>query len=192
MDRTEEAARILPIGTEYEICLFPTWNVQEYLMGLRRTGGSEFILEPIYGSLAEDPVCFENGQRRLYIHTTRLSEDGVYLHGCFWPGHGWAAGGEHLYLERIAVGETEKGRAAQKPTADGTVRTLFFWSYDRAGEKGVYMHTLWDCEGRAVLTFHTRLHKKKAPFEEIECRTESGRIVFVRAGKELGEYLWKR
>ena len=174
MDRTEEMARILPIGTEYEICLFPTWNVQEYLMGLRRTGGSGFLLEPVYGSLAEDPVCFENGQRRLYIHTTRLSEEGVYLHGCFRPGHGWAAGGEHMYLERIAVGETEKGGARQKPAAEG-----------------VYKHTLWDCEDREVLTFHTRLHKKKAPFEEIECRTESGRIVFLREGKELGEYLWE-
>ena len=96
-------------------------------------------------SVYRDGVCFEKGQRCLYIHTTRLSEDGIYLHGC-----------------------------------------------DRAEGKGVYKHTLWDCEDREVLTFHTRLHRKKAPFEEIEYRTESGRIVFVREGKELGEYLWER
>ncbi|HJD30695.1 MAG TPA: hypothetical protein H9912_02015, partial [Candidatus Eisenbergiella stercorigallinarum] len=165
----EENRRASPLAGApgYEIRFLPTGRGREYLMGLWNGRAGRFELDEIYSNLAEDALTFADGVRRVLLHTTRKLPGGGYRVGCYEPGRGWLAEGEHLHMERIRI-----------PAGDGkAAETFLLWAYDGKEGQNAYRHRLYDGEDRLIGVFES-VSLSGEPYEEIDYRTEGGRLVF--------------
>ncbi|HJC25223.1 MAG TPA: hypothetical protein H9761_16235 [Candidatus Eisenbergiella merdavium] len=163
----------------YEICFLPTDRRREYRMGLWNSRTERPELEMIYVNLAEDRIWFADGTMRLLLHTTRRLQTGEYRYGCFEPGKGWLAEGEHLHLERILISEG----------GDRKAKTFWLWVYDDSGGNGIYRHRLYDSRNRMIGSF-TSLRSAREPYEEIEYQKTNDYLVFRE--KKAGRLLLKK
>ena len=163
----------------YEIRFHPAGKKREYLMGLWNGRDSRFDLEMVYSNLAEDRITLSDNTRRLLLHTTRRLRTGEYRYGCFEPGKGWLAEGEHLHVERILIPEKGGKRA----------ETFWLWVYDGRdgrGRKNFYHHRLYDAGERLIGAFDS-CHTRREPYEEMDYQMLNGSLVFreKKDGKPL-------
>lgn len=162
----------------YEICFLPTGRRREYLMGLWNSRAGRFELETVYSNLAEDRIESADGAVRLLLHTTRRLRTGEYRYGCFEPGKGWLAEGEHLHMERILI--SEEGRRGAE--------TFLLWVYDSRKQRDFYRHRLYDGGDRMIGSFDS-FHAYREPYEEVDYRVLDGSLIFIdkKDGKTLFE-----
>ena len=167
MEKGPKHRKALKDAPGYEIVFQFTGRKRECLMGLWDARAGKWALETIYSNMAEDRFTLADGTSRFLLHTTRKLDTGEYRFGCFEPGKGWMAGGEHQHVERILI----------FPRQDGQAETFWLWVYDELAHRHSYRHRIYDGQDRLSGSFVSH-HEAAQPYEEIDYQQVGGRMVF--------------